>query len=151
MKIILLKKCKQGNIGDVINVKNGFARNKLIPEGTAQRATPEVMKEFEQKRQELEMLEKQLLSNAEVTRNQLGVVSITLVREASRDMKLYGAISKRDIAEAINDKYGVLIDSEKVIILNRIKEVGVRNDVQIKLHHDVIVPVELNVLPQESK
>lgn len=151
MKIILLKKCKQGNIGDIVSVKDGFARNYLIPRGFAQRATQVNLDEFERRRQVLEMIENELLTTAEAKRNQLGHASITLVREASRDMKLYGAISQRDIVNAIYENYGVEINPDNIIIPYKLKEVGVINDIQIKLHHDVIVPLELNILPQESK
>ena len=151
MKIILLKKCRQGNVGDVVTVKGGFARNYLIPRGIAQRSTPENLKEFERRRHELEMIENELLKSAETVRDKFGKVAITLTREASRDMKLYGAISQRDIANAIKDSYGVEIDYHKIVIPKKIKEVGICNDVHIKLHHDVIVGIELNILPQESK
>lgn len=151
MKIILLKRCKQGNIGDIVTVKDGFARNYLIPRAIAQRATPQNLKAFEDRRHEIEMIENQLLQSAETIRNQIGKVAINLIREASRDMKLYGAISQRDIAHAIKELCGIEIDYHKVIIPHKIKEVGICSDVYIKLHHDVIVPVELNILPQESK
>lgn len=151
MKIILLKKCKQGNIGDVVTVKDGFARNYLIPRSIAQRATSQNLQEFEKRRHELEMIENQLLKSAEAARDVIGKAVITLTREASRDMKLYGAISQRDIAVAIHEAYGVEIDYHKIVIPHKIKEVGLCNDVHIKLHHDVIVPVELHILSQESK
>jgi large subunit ribosomal protein L9 len=151
MKIILLKKCKQGNVGDIVSVKDGFARNYLIPRGIAQRATPVNLAEFERRRQELEMVENQLLTTAEALRDQLGRASITLVREASRDMKLYGAISQRDIVDAIYKSYGVEINPHHIFIPYKLKEVGITNDIQIKLHHDVVVMLELNILPQESK
>ena len=60
MKIILLKRCKQGNIGDIVTVKDGFARNYLIPRAIAQRATPQNLKAFEDRRHEIEMIENQL-------------------------------------------------------------------------------------------
>lgn len=151
MKIILLKKCRQGNIGDVVTVKDGFARNYLIPRGAAQRATPANLAEFERRRHELEMVENQLLTSAELLRDKLGRASVTLVREASRDMKLYGAVSQRDIADAIKENYGVEINPHHIFIPYKLKEVGTINDIQIKLHHDVVVPLELNILPQESK
>jgi len=151
MKIILLKKCKQGGIGNIVSVKDGFARNYLIPRGFAQRATQLNLDEFERRRQVLEMVENELLISAEAKRNQLGHASITLVREASRDMKLYGAISQRDIVNAIYENYGIEIDPDNIIIPYKLKEVGVINDIQIKLHHDVIIPLQLNILPQESK
>ncbi len=151
MEIILLKKCKQGNIGDIINVKGGFARNKLIPCGEAQRATKENKKEFERIRSELEAANQELLQAAEAIKSKLIDASISLTREASRDMKLYGAISAQDIAEALNAKYGVNIDPKSVQIKSRIKEVGVYNDIHVKLHHDVIVAVELSIVAQESK
>ena len=66
-------------------------------------------------------------------------------------MKLYGAVSANDIAIALNEKYSVNIDPKSVVMNQRIKEVGVCNDIYVKLHHDVIVQIELNVLPQESK
>lgn len=150
MEVILLKKCKQGNIGDVVRVKNGFARNKLIPSGIAQRATEENKKAFELKRKELEALNQQLLNAAENVKGKLSDATISLTKEASRDMKLYGAISKTDITEALRAKYGVDIDPE-AIVLPRIKEVGVRNDIVINLHHDVSVLLELNILPQDHK
>ena len=97
------------------------------------------------------MVENQLLRAAETLRDKLGRASITLVREASRDMKLYGAVSQRDIVHAIYENYGVEIDPHHIFIPYKLKEVGVINDIQIKLHHDVVVPLELNILPQESK
>lgn len=151
MKIILLKKSKQGNIGDIVTVKDGFARNYLIPRGFAQRATQINLDDFERRRHALEMIENELLTTAEAKRNQLGQASITLVREASRDMKLYGSISQRDIANAIHENYGVEIMPHNIIIPYKLKEVGVVNDIQIKLHHDVVILLELNILPQESK
>ncbi len=150
MEIILLKKCKQGNIGDIVNVKCGFARNKLIPSGEAQRATKENKKEFERIRSELEAANQELLNAAEAIKSRLIDARISLTREASRDMKLYGAISSQDIADALNDKYGVDINPKSIIIKSRIKEVGAHNDIHVKLHHDVTVDIELNVIPQES-
>ena len=151
MKVILLKKCRQGNIGDIVTVRPGFARNYLIPHAVAQRATPANLAEFERRRHELEMIENQLLATAEMLRDQLGRASITLVREASRDMKLYGAISQSDIAHAIYENYGVEISQHSIFIPYKLKEVGTVNDIQIKLHHDIVIPLELNILPQESK
>ncbi len=151
MKVIFLKKCRQGNIGDIVTVRPGFARNYLIPRAIAQRATPANLAEFERSKHELEMIENQNLTAAEVLRSKLVHASITLIREASRDMKLYGAISQRDITNAIKESYGVEIDANKVFIPYKLKEVGVVNDIQIKLHHDVVVHLELNILPQESK
>ncbi len=151
MKVILLKKCRQGNIGDIVTVRPGFARNYLIPRDIAQRATPSNLAEFERRKHELEMVENQLLTAAEVLRDKLSCASVTLVREASRDMKLYGAISQRDIADAIHESYGVEIDPHKVFIPYKLKDVGVVNDIQIKLHHDIVISLELNILPQESK
>jgi large subunit ribosomal protein L9 len=150
MEIILLKKCEQGNIGDITTVKDGFARNKLIPSGEAQRATKENKKEFERIRGELEAANQALLTAAESIKARLADARISITREASRDMKLYGAISSQDIADALNDKYGVKIDHKSVIMIRRIKEIGVHNDIHIKLHHDVTVDVELNVIPKES-
>lgn len=150
MEVILLKKCRYGNIGDIITVKNGFARNKLIPCGEAQRATEENKKDFEKRRAELEANNQTLLLAAEETKKQLSDATISLTREASRDMKLYGAISKRDIADALKEKYDVLIELDSIVIPNRIKEVGVHDDIIINLHHDVIVKVELNVLARED-
>ena len=151
MEVILLKKCRQGNIGDIVTVKDGFARNKLIPCGEAQRATEENKKEFERKRKEIEAANQKLLSAAEAIKTKLGSASISVVREASSDMKLYGAVSVNDIAAALHAKYGVEIDPKSIVINQRIKEVGVCNDIHVKLHHDVVVQIELNVLPQESK
>jgi large subunit ribosomal protein L9 len=151
MEVILLKKCRQGNIGDIVTVKDGFARNKLIPCGEAQRATEENKKEFERKRKELEAANQKILSAAESIKERLGSDSISVVREASSDMKLYGAVSPNDIAIALNEKYSVNIEPRSIVMNKRIKEVGVCNDIYVKLHHDVIVQIELNVLPQESK
>jgi large subunit ribosomal protein L9 len=151
MKVILLKRCRWGRIGDLITVKPGFARNYLIPRSIAQRATPDNLCEFERRKHELEMVERQLLTSAEMIRDSLGYASITLVREASRDMKLYGAVSQRDIAQAIYENYGVEISPHNIYIPRKLKDVGLVKDIQIKLHHDVVVPLELNILPQESK
>lgn len=150
MEVILLKQSKLGKIGDIVSVKDGFARNYLMPTGMAQRATEANKKDFALKREELERIEQEAVKYAEDIKMRLGQVSITLVREASRDMKLYGAISASDIAGEIHAKYGIEIDPSVIIIQKRIKEVGISDAVHLKLHHNVTVPVELNVLAREG-
>ena len=145
MEVILLKQCKQGKVGDIVNVKSGFARNFLIPNSIAQRATEANKADVAQKLHELQLINQELLNAAEVIRAKLGDASLTIVREVSNDMKLYAAVSRKDIASAIQSKYNVIIDPEAITMAKRIKELGIFNDINLKLHHNVVVNIILTV------
>lgn len=150
MEVILLKQCKQGKIGSIVKVKDGFARNYLLPNNIAQRATAENKTEFERKRHELELMNQELLHAAELIKDKLYNASISLVREASHEMKLYGAVSKKDIANALNEKYSLNIDAESIVMPTRIKSIGTIHDIKVKLHHNIVVPIELTIQTHQN-
>ena len=106
MQIILLEKIGGlGNLGDIVTVKNGYARNFLIPAGKAKRATEANMKEFEARRAELEAKQAEILADAKARQEKLDGQTITIAQKAGVDGRLFGSVTNADIAEAIYDKH----------------------------------------------
>ncbi|MCC9395681.1 50S ribosomal protein L9, partial [Enterobacter hormaechei subsp. steigerwaltii] len=102
MQIILLEKIGGlGNLGDIVTVKNGYARNFLIPAGKAKRATEANMKEFEARRAELEAKQAEILADARVRQEKLDGQTITVAQKAGVDGRLFGSVTNADIAAAI--------------------------------------------------
>ncbi len=151
MEVILLEKSRFGGIGDTVQVKDGFARNHLLPKGKALRATAANKQEFEKRRHEIELENQKLLEAAQKLASKLCDLNITIYGEASDDMKLYGSITQRDIAHAIYDVSSVEVDHNTIMIPTRIKEVRTYDDITIRLHHDVIAPIILHVVRNEGK
>ena len=103
MQIILLEQVVNlGRLGDLVNVKEGYARNFLIPQGKAQRATKENLAEFEQKRSELEAQQAKILSDAQAKLGKVDGVSIEIPQKAGVDGRLFGSVTHFDIADALN-------------------------------------------------
>jgi len=148
MKVILLEKVANlGNLGDVVEVKNGYARNFLIPKKKAKRATEVNLKEFEAKRAEYEKLQADVLSSAEARHAKINGQVFVISAKAGVDGKLFGSVTSFDIVEAVK-KTGVEIKKSEVTLPNGpLKNVG-EFDVNVILHHDVHAVVKINVTPE---
>jgi large subunit ribosomal protein L9 len=150
IKVILLQKvAKLGSIGDIVSVKPGFARNYLLPEKIAMRATNENKKYFEDKRAQIEASNAEMRGKAQKVADNVKCFSITLVRQASEKGHLYGSVTARDIASAIKTT-GVTVTASKINLNIPIKELGVY-DLSVDLHPEVSVPVRLSVAKSEEE
>ena len=152
MEVILLERIeKLGGMGDVVGVKDGYARNFLLPRKKALRATPENMQRFEREREALEQLNSDRRDAAGSAATRLEGESIILIRQASDTLQLYGSVSARDIAEAMGER-GAEVRRQQVRLDRPIKSLGV-HDVRIALHPEVTVTVKVNVArsPEEAE
>jgi large subunit ribosomal protein L9 len=150
MDIILLEKIEgHGKIGDIIKVKNGFARNYLFPLKKALRATKENIKFFETKKSEIEHKNNEAIKAASDLGKKIDNLSLIIIRQAGDSGHLYGSVSSKDIAEALNQK-GFKVDSHCIRISNPIKEIGIFS-IQIALHTDVVVSITVNVARSEDE
>ena len=145
MQVILLDKVLNlGNLGDVVKVKDGYARNFLIPTGRARRATETALKEFEARRAELEKLAAEKLVAAQAVGEKLAGATVKLTQKAGVDGRLFGSVTNYDIAEELG-KMGFDVHKSQVRLPNcPIKTVS-ETSVQIGLHTDVVVEVNVNV------
>jgi large subunit ribosomal protein L9 len=146
MQIILLEKVLNvGNLGDIVKVKDGYARNFLIPNKQARRATKEAIAEFEVRRAELEKAAGEKLTAAQGQGEKLAGSTIQIAQKAGVDGRLFGSVTNADIAEAVN-KQGFSIEKSQVRLPEGpLKMVG-DHPVQISLHTDVLVDVTVSVL-----
>jgi large subunit ribosomal protein L9 len=153
MEIILLERIeKLGGIGDVVNVKNGFARNYLLPNNKALRANDTNRKLFEANRGKIEADNAERRSEAEGRAKDIDGKQIVLIRQASNTGQLYGSVSVRDIVDALAED-GITDIGKSMVALERpIKALGLV-DVKVKLHPEVIVSVGVNVArsPDEAE
>ena len=146
MQIILLEKVVNlGNLGDIVKVKDGYARNFLIPQRMAKRATPAAMAEFEARRAELEAAAAAKKASAESRAAQLAELEVTITAVAGDEGKLFGSIGTHDIAEALTAS-GVEVAKAEVRLPNgTIRQVG-EFDVAVHLHTDVEATVKVIVV-----
>ncbi|MDE0202114.1 MAG: 50S ribosomal protein L9 [Rhodospirillaceae bacterium] len=152
MEVILLERIeKLGGMGDVVGVKDGYARNFLLPRKKALRATSENMERFEREREALEQLNSDRRDAASSAATRLEGESIILIRQASDTLQLYGSVSARDIAEAMAER-GAEVRRQQVRLDRPIKSLGVHG-VRIALHPEVTVTVKVNVArsPEEAE
>ena len=144
MEVILLERVeKLGAIGDVVRVKDGFARNYLLPQGKALRATEANRKRFERERAQLEARDLELKGEAQAVAAKLDGHSFIVIRQAGDTGQLYGSVSTRDIATAVTEG-GFSIERRQVMLDRPIKTLGL-HDVRISLHAEVIPHVTVNV------
>ncbi|AXE92222.1 50S ribosomal protein L9 [Paraburkholderia sp. 22099] len=146
MQIILLEKVVNlGNLGDIVKVKDGYARNFLIPNKQARRATKEALAEFEVRRAELEKTAAEKLAAAQAQGEKLAGSTIQIGQKAGVDGRLFGSVTNADIAEALG-KQGFAVEKAQVRLPEGpLKMVG-DHPVQISLHTDVVVDVTVSVL-----
>lgn len=152
MDVILLERVeKLGSIGDVVTVKNGFARNFLLPNKKALRANETNRKLFESNRAKIETDNANKRGDAEVASKDVDGKSVVLIRQASNVGALYGSVSARDIVEAL-DAEGAKVLKSQVILGKPIKNIGL-HDVRVALHPEVNVTVKVNVArsPEEAE
>lgn len=148
MQIILLEKVANlGNLGDVVRVRNGFARNYLIPQKIARRATDAALKEFEARRAELEKIQAEKLAAAQALGERLAGQEAKISQKAGVDGRLFGSVTNADIAGALVAAGFAGIEKAQVRLPNGpLKTIG-EFDVQIALHTDVVVDVKVRVQP----
>ncbi len=149
MQIILLEKVVNlGGLGDVVKVKDGYARNFLIPQGKAKRATPSNMAEFEQRRAELERIQSDLLGRAQAQAAQLEGLMVQISRKAGMDGRLFGSVSNADVAEALQAQ-GFKIERNALRMpAGPIKQIG-DVPVEVVLHADVATTITVSVLGEQ--
>ena len=152
MEVILLERVeKLGAIGDVVTVKNGFARNYLLPNKKALRANEANRKVFEANRAKIEADNAEKRGAAETEAKSVDGKTVQLIRQASNTGQLYGSVSARDIVEAL-DREGAKVTKSQVVLDRPIKNIGM-HDVKVALHPEVSVTVHVNVArsPEEAE
>ena len=150
MEIILLERIDRlGQMGDVVNVKNGYARNYLFPQHKALRKTADNMKLFESKRKEYEARNDMLKKQAEELAKKMAGLSVTIIRQAAETGQLYGSVTGRDICEAIADA-GFKVERRQVKINEAFKVMGMF-DVALALHPDVEQTVRVIIARSEAE
>ncbi len=148
MEVILLQRVeKLGKMGDVVNVRPGFARNFLLPKKVALRATKENISHFEKEKGALEKLNLAHIEEAQVLAKRLEGVMVTLIRQASEGGQLYGSVSARDIAEALKQEH---VTKNHVKIDHPIKTIGIHG-VRIQLHPEVMMTLGVNIAMSEDE
>ena len=149
MEIILLESFdKLGKIGDVVNVKDGFARNFLLPQKKALRANKSNKEYYEKIKSSLQEKNNELIKNAKEISTQLQTKEITFIRQASETGQLYGSVSPKDISNYFKDE-NILIAPSNINLTTPIKKTGIF-EVKIKLHADVLINVAINVAISEE-
>jgi large subunit ribosomal protein L9 len=144
MDVILLERVsKLGAMGQTVKVKDGYARNFLLPRGKALRANEANKAKFEKQRSELEAKNAETRKGAEADAKKIDGKSFVIIRQAGESGQLYGSVSPRDIAEAASGS-GVAVHRNHVELQNPIKTIGIYT-VQVALHPEVSVPVTVNV------
>lgn len=150
MEVILLEHVdKLGGVGAVVNVKNGYARNYLIPTGKALRATNENKSFFEAERSKLEAEDNKRKAAAEAQSKKVKDQFFVIIRQAGEDDRLYGSVTSRDVASTIIES-GVELDRNQVSLDQPIKYIGV-TPVRVALHPEVVVNVNVNVARTEAE
>jgi large subunit ribosomal protein L9 len=150
MEIILLERVeKLGQMGDVVRVKDGYARNYLLPHRKALRATRSNRERFEKERAQLEVTNLARRQDAEAVAKKMEGLRVTLLRQASESTQLYGSVNARDIADAVTAG-GFTVDRRQVQLNVPIKSLGI-HQVRVALHPEVFVTVSVNVARSEAE
>jgi large subunit ribosomal protein L9 len=150
MQVILMQRIeKLGQMGDIVSVKPGFARNYLLPQKKAMRATKENLARFESQRAQLEADNLKRRGEAEQVAAKLEGMTVTLIRQAGESGQLYGSVNSRDIADAVTAK-GVTVARGQIDLAAAIKVLGLQK-VRVRLHPEVAVTVTANVARSEDE
>jgi large subunit ribosomal protein L9 len=150
MEIILLEKVgKLGNLGDIVRVKDGFARNFLIPQKMARRATAAAKAEFEARRAELEKAAAEKLAAAKALGEKLSGMTVQILQKSGVDGRLFGSVTNYDIAEALS-KQGFAVEKAQIRLpQGPFKTVG-DHHLSVALHADVVVDITVSVLGEQA-
>ena len=149
MQVILMEKVVNlGGLGDVVKVKDGFARNFLIPQGKAKRATPANLKEFENRRSELEKKANEQLTGAQERAEKIEGLKVDIAQKAGVDGRLFGSVTNADIAEALG-KQGVEVKKAEIRMpAGPLKHIG-EFPITIQLHSDVLANITVHVVAEQ--
>lgn len=150
MKVILLERVERlGALGDVVNVKDGFARNFLLPRSKALRANSANLKVFDGMRVDIEARNAKEREAAEKSGKKLDGATYVMIRQAGESGQLYGSVSGRDVADAVNAEGGK-VDRAMVVLDRPIKTIGV-HPIKLRLHAEVTVTVQVNVARSQDE
>jgi len=150
MEVILMEKIHNlGQLGDIVKVKNGFARNYLIPEGKAKRATPAAIEEFQSRRGDLEKAESDKLGAAQEKSQKLDGLMLQITRKAGVDGKLFGSVTNIDISDALKTQGHDVPRATIRMPQGPIKQIGDYH-LSIGLHSDVVVAITVSVLGESA-
>jgi len=148
MQVILLEKVVNlGGLGDVVKVKEGYARNFLIPHGKAKRATPENLAAFEVRRGELEKAQTEAITKAQELGSRIDGLTVQVTRKTGVDGRLFGSVTTHDIVEALQAQG---FEVERAAIRLPLKQIG-DNSIAIGLHADVVVHITVSVLGEAAE
>ncbi len=149
MDVILLEKVANlGDLGDKVSVKPGYARNFLLPQGKAKSATTENLKEFEERRAELERIAAEALAAAQARAEQIAAVKLEIAHQAGEEGKLFGSVTGAEISKAITDAGVEVAKSEIRLPEGPLRELG-DHEVTIQLHTDVSCDVTVVIIAEE--
>lgn len=147
MQVILKENVKDlGHIGDVVNVKDGHARNFLIPKGLAVEANPKNLKALEHEKRKIQELVKKAKTAAEELAAKVSGTTVTIKAKTGEEDKLFGSVTAMDIADALK-KEGIDIDKKKIVLDEPIKRLG-SYTVNVKIHSDVSVQLNVQVVSE---
>lgn len=151
MQVILLEKVVNlGGLGEVVKVKEGYARNFLIPQGKAKRATPENLAAFEARRGELEKAQNEALAKAQELGAKIDGLTVQITRKTGVDGRLFGSVTTHDIVEALQAQGFEIERSAVRLPQGPLKQVG-DNSIAIGLHSDVVVHITVSVLGEAAE
>ena len=149
MQVILMEKVVNlGGLGDVVKVKDGFARNFLIPQGKAKRATQANLKEFEGRRADLEKKANELLTGAQERAAKLEGLRVDIAQKAGVDGRLFGSVTNADIAESLTKNTGIAVKKAEIRMpTGPLKHIG-EFPITVQLHSDVLANITVHVVPE---
>jgi large subunit ribosomal protein L9 len=150
MQIILLEKVVNlGNLGEVVRVKDGYARNFLIPQRMARRATTSAVAEFEAKRADLEKAAAEKLVEAQAQGEKLAGLTVKISQKSGVDGRLFGSVTNADIAESLT-KQGFAVEKSQIRMPNGPLKIAGDHEVSVALHTDVVVEVTVTVIGEHA-
>ena len=144
--IVILKRDVKGTgkAGDVVKVSDGYARNMLLPKGLAEEATKNNVHTLEKAREKREEEEKKAKAAAEKQAEEMKNMKVEIVTKAGEGGKLFGSITTKDIADALQEQHGINIDKRKIVLDQPIKEIGVKR-VKIKIYPEITATIAVEV------
>ncbi|EOD00027.1 50S ribosomal protein L9 [Caldisalinibacter kiritimatiensis] len=148
MKVILLKDVKSlGKKGDIVNAKDGYARNFLIPRGLAKEATEGNVKVVEEQKAAKKLREKEKREEAQKLADKISNLTVKIKSKAGENGKLFGSITTKDIAQALNKQHKIKVDKRKIVMDNNIKSLGARY-VEVKVYPQITAKLKVEVVEQ---